>query len=139
MRTFNGAVFNVNNLTSSGQLDARYLLRSESNDIKLKNLTQSHNFYKNTSFNITESSNVFMATDSGFYTGYLPPVVSGKVLAVKNIGSENPLLISGYMGSIFDQSDDTVTIFSNQGLSLLGVLNNSYTGWVNVSSTQGVS
>ena len=61
------------------------------------------------------------------------------VLAVKNIGSENPLLISGYMGSVFDQSDDTVTIFSNQGLTLLGVLNNSYTGWVNVSSTQGVS
>ena len=43
------------------------------------------------------------------------------------------------MGSVFDQSDDTVTIFSNQGLTLLGVLNNSYTGWVNVSSTQGVS
>lgn len=139
MRTFNGTFFNVLQLTSNSQLDSRYLLRSGSNDVKLSNVTQSHNFYKNTSFNITESSNIFMATDSGFYTGYLPPVASGKVLAIKNIGSENPLLISGYMGSVFDQSDDTVTIFSNQGLTLLGVLNNSYTGWVNISSTQGVS
>jgi len=139
MRTFNGAQLFINQLTFSGQLDDRYLRSAQSNNIKLQNLTQNHNFYKNESFNITESANIFTATDSGYYTGFLPPVVSGKIITIKNLGSEKPLSISGHMGDVFDQSDDVLTIFSTQGISVLGVMNDSYTGWVNLTSTQGVS
>jgi hypothetical protein len=138
MRTFNGAQFYLTQLTNSGQLDDRYLRTAQSNDIKIQNLTQNHNFYSNKNFNITESTNIFYSNNSGNYTGYLPPVISGRVLTIKNLGSAKPLTISGFMGDVFDQSDDTLTVYSTQGVSLIGVVSNNYTGWVNLSSTQGV-
>lgn len=143
MRTFNGLQIFTEQLTNSGQLDLRYVRitgNGQSANIYLNNLTQTYDFHKNTNFNITNSTNIFHSDDGGQYTGYLPNVVDKKVFFIKNLNSTLPLIISGYStGQGFDMSDELLTINAPQFVNIIGVVNNYYTGWVNLSSSQGVS
>ena len=143
MRTFNGLQVFTQQLTNSGQLDLRYV-RISGNDqpanIYFGNLSQDYSFFKNTNFNITKTMNIFYSDDGGSYTGYMPNVIDKRVISIKNLSSNQPVVISGYASNqIFDMSDETLSINAPQGVNLIGIVNNTYTGWVNLSSSQGIS
>jgi hypothetical protein len=143
MRTFNGLQVFTQQLTNSGQLDLRYV-RISGNDqpanIYFGNLSQDYSFFKNTNFNITKTMNIFYSDNGGNYTGYMPNVIDKSVISIKNLSSNQPLTISGYASNqIFDMSDEVLSINSPQGVNLIGIVNNTYTGWVNLLSSQGVS
>jgi len=145
MRTFNGLQIFTEQLTNSGQLDLRYVRISgndESANIYLKNLTQDFDFHRNTNFNINKSINVFVSDQNNSnFTGFLPDVTNGKLITIKNHStSDLPLYISGYSDKqIFERSDEYLEIYQKHGVSLLGIKNNFYTGWVSMSFTQGIS
>lgn len=145
MRTFNGLQIFTPQLTNSGQLDARYVRISENNqpaNIFLGNLTQDFDFHRNTNFNINKSINVFVSDQNATnFTGFLPDITNGKLITIKNHSiSDLPLYISGYsINQIFDRSDEYLEIYQKHGVSLLGIKNNFYTGWVSMSFTQGIS
>jgi len=143
MRTFNGLQIFTEQLTNSGQLDQRYVRISGNNqpaNIYFGNLTQEYDFLKNTNFNITKTMNIFYSDDGGNYTGYMPDVVDSKIISIKNLSSNQPLTISGYASNqIFDMSDELLSISAPQGVNLIGIVNNTYTGWVNLLSSQGIS
>jgi hypothetical protein len=143
MRTFNGLQIFTQQLTNSGQLDLRYVRISGNNEpanIYFGNLTQDYDFYKNTNFNITNSTNIFYSDVEMSYTGYMPDVLDKKLIYIKNLSSALPLTISGYASNqVFDKSDEVLSINAPQGVILLGIVNNNYTGWVNIASTQGIS
>ena len=143
MRKFNGLQVFTQQLTNSGQLDLRYV-RISGNDqpanIYFGNLSQDYSFFKNTNFNITKTMNIFYSDDGESYTGYMPNVIDKSVISIKNLSSNQPLIISGYASNqIFDMSDEVLSINSPQGVNLIGIVNNTYTGWVNLLSSQGVS
>ena len=144
MRTFNGLQIFTPQLTNSGQLDLRYV-RISGNipaDIYLGNLTQDFDFHRNTNFNINKSINVFVSDQNATnFTGFLPDVSNGKLITIKNHSiSDLPLYISGYsINQIFDRSDEYLEVFQKHGVSLLGIKNNFYTGWVSMQFTQGIT
>jgi len=143
MRTFNGLQVFTQQLTNSGQLDLRYV-RISGNDqpanIYFGNLSQDYSFFKNTNFNITKTLNIFYSNDGGSYTGYMPNVIDKRVISIKNLSSSQGLVISGYASNqIFDMSDEVLSINPPQGINLIGVVNNTYTGWLSLSSSQGIS
>jgi hypothetical protein len=144
MRTFNGLQIFTEQLTNSGQLDLRYVRISgntEPANLFLGNLIQDYSFFKNENFNITNTFNVFTCDDDGAYTGYLPNIEDKKIFILKNLSSvgQNPLTVSGYApNQIFDLSDEVLTVPNLNGLSILGVVNDNYTGWVNFNYTQGI-
>lgn len=143
MRTFNGLQIFTEQLTNSGQLDLRYVRISGNTqpaNIFLGNLNQDYGFYKNENFNITKSTNIFYSNDNGTYTGYMPDVTDKKLIYIKNLSSQLPLTISGYASNqIFDMSDELLSVNAPQGVTLLGIVNDTYTGWINLASTQGIS
>ena len=144
MRTFNGLQIFTEQLTNSGQLDLRYV-RISGNDqpanIYLGNLTQDFDFHKNTNFNINKSINIFVSDQNTNFTGFLPDITNGKLITIKNHSiSDLPLYISGYsINQIFDRSDEYLEVFQKHGVSLLGIKNNFYTGWVSMQFTQGIT
>jgi hypothetical protein len=144
MRTFNGLQIFTQQLTNSGQLDLRYVRISGNNqpaNLFFGNLSQDYSFYKNQNFNITNTFNVFICDDNNTYTGYLPNIQDKKIFILKNLSpvGQNALTVSGYAPSQgFDQSDELLTVPNLNGLSILGVVNNNYTGWVNFNYTQGI-
>jgi hypothetical protein len=143
MRKFNGLQVFTQQLTNSGQLDLRYV-RISGNDqpanIYFGNLSQDYSFFKNTNFNITKTMNIFYSDDGRSYTGYMPNVIDKSVIFIKNLSSSQGLIISGYASNqIFDMSDEVLSINPPQGINLIGVVNNTYTGWVNLLSSQGIS
>lgn len=140
-RLLNGNYITLSFLTNTGQFDGRYMIKNQPTDLNLLNLNQDFNFYKNTNFNITNSVNLFTSDDGASYTGFLPNVTSGRMIIVKNLGSDEPFTISGYNSDQkFDRSaDEVLNVYSTQGVTLLGVLTDDYTGWANVSMSQGIS
>ena len=145
MRTFNGLQIFTQQLTNSGQLDLRYV-RISGNDqpanIYFGNLSQDFDFHRNTNFNINKSINIFVSDQNNSnFTGFLPDVTNGKLITIKNHStSDLPLYISGYSDKqIFERSDEYLEIYQKHGVSLLGIKNNFYTGWVSMSFTQGIS
>ena len=141
MRTFNGLQIFTPQLTNSGQLDARYVRISGTNQPYLGDVTLDFDFHRNTNFNINKSMNIFVSSNNTNYTGFLPDVTNGKLITIKNHStSDIPLYISGYSDKqFFERSDDYLEIYQKHGVTLLGIKNNFYTGWVSTSFTQGVS
>lgn len=140
MRSLNGNFITLSVLNNTGQLDGRYMIKDQPTNLNLLDSNQSFNFYKNQNFNIQNSANVFSSDDGLAYTGFLPNVTSGKLLIIKNLGSDIALTISGYNSQqVFDKSDEVLNVYSTQGVTLLGVINSEYTGWANINMTQGLS
>ena len=107
---------------------------------KIGNLNQDYSFYQDQNFNITDSVNIFYSNSVDLdFTGFLPEVEDSKMITIKNL-SNRPLYISGAnISNIFDRSDEYLTLSAPHGITLLGVNNNTYTGWVNINSTQGIA
>ena len=144
MRTFNGLQIFTQQLSNSGQLDLRYVRISgndESANIYLKNLTQDFDFHRNTNFNINKNMNIFTSNQDVNYTGFLPDVSNGKMITIKNHSTSTiPLYISGYSpNQKFEYSDEYLEIYQKHGVTLLGVKNDYYTGWLSINYTQGIS
>jgi hypothetical protein len=144
MRTFNGLQIFTEQLTNSGQLDLRYVRISGNNEganlIFGNNIQSNYSFYSDTNFNITNNINIFYSTGNAVYTAYLPNITDKKMITIKNLKSTNPLFITGYSPiQIFDSSDETIDLASPTSISLLGVINTNYTGWVCLQSTAGIS
>lgn len=144
MRTFNGLQVFTSQLTNSGQLDARYVRitgnNAGANLIFGNKLESNYSFYKNTNFNIENSTNIFYSNDGQAYTGYLPNIKDQQTIYIKNLYSNQVLTITGYnTGQGFDMADEVIDLAAPQCIYLLGVKNNTYTGWVNLNSTAGIS
>ena len=143
MRTFNGLQIFTEQLTNSGQLDLRYVRITGNNqpaNIYFGNLNQNYSFHQDQNFNITDSVNIFYSNSVNLdFTGFLPEVEDSKMITIKNL-SNRPLYISGAnISNIFDRSDEYLTLSAPHAITLLGVNNNTYTGWVNINSTQGIA
>lgn len=144
MRTFNGLQIFTQQLTNSGQLDLRYV-RITGNDqganlIFGNNIQSNYSFYTDTNFNITNNINIFYSTGTnGSYIASLPNISDKKMITIKNLKSTNPLIITGYNASqIFDNADAILPLPAPAGVTLIGVVNNNYTGWVCLQSTAGI-
>ena len=144
MRTFNGLQIFTEQLTNSGQLDLRYVrITGNDNGANLifgDNIQSNYSFYKNTNFNIQNSTNIFYSNDGNAYTGYLPDIKDKTTIYIKNLYSSQVLTVTGYNSQQgFDMADEVIDIPAPQCIHLLGVKNNTYTGWVNLNSTAGIS
>jgi hypothetical protein len=139
MRTFNGLQIFTAQLTQSGQLDTRYV-RISGDAYENKNLYTSYSLYKNQNFTVDSSLTVFTSDNSTKYTGYLPDIIDTQTLTIKNISSSaTPLFLTGYNGQKFDNADSTLNLSAPVALKIVGIKNNSYTGWLSVTATAGIS
>jgi len=146
MRTFNGLQIFTQQLTNSGQLDQRYVRitgNTEPANIFLNNLDQSVDFFKETNFNVTKNLTVFSSdTDEVYCTGYLPDISNGKIFTIKNnSNSWNPLTIYTFSPEqrFENSNDDYLYIYKKNGVTLAGIKNNNYTGWIGLGFSQGIT
>jgi hypothetical protein len=143
MRTFNGLQIFTQQLTNSGQLDARYVRISGNTqpaNLFFGDLTQEYDFYKDSNFQITNSANIFYCQNNQTFTGFMPDVVDKTLLFVKNLSPQANLILSGYnQQQIFDQSSNLLEMASSAGMTFFGFKREHYTGWAIINETQGVA